>query len=389
VTGRRDRYDWLRRCLYFAVRQEQRGTDGLDARFVIDFSAQGGAEAMRLDGWSYQEPHGVWAVNDISAVSWPGAGIEPGATLDFDIEPCLIAPYRSVQRLWVRLEGAVESARLEIGHTGIFRLRLPQAGPAQACRKLVFYHPDGIVPSESGGLVDGRKLSLFFRSISLVGPEPAPANEADLVARFESLGGTAQGCEFGLLQREAGVEPLGLLRWATMTASSLADALESGFEGVGTPGQTILDKFTWPDGRQEYSTEDRRFLMRMHTWIDVASSPPDEVLAMMCRRLTFLTRKLFETFAQARKIFVFKTGDRICAPDEIRRIHQAMRRYGPVTLLYVQQADQDHPPGSVDRLKEGLLVGYIDRFNQAPDGTVLPLSRDIWLQICRRAAAPV
>ena len=356
---------------------------------MIDFSAQAAAEAMRLDGWSYQEPQGVWAIDDTSTVLWPGAGLEAGAVLDFDLEPCLIAPYRSVQRLWVRREDATESIRLDIGHPGIFRLCLPQAGLSQPCRKLVFYHPDGIIPHESGGLMDGRKLSLFFRSIRLAGPVPAPANEAELVARFESLGGTAQGCEFGLLQREASVEPLGLLRWATMTAESLADALESGFEGVGTPEQTVLDKFTWPDGRQEYSTEDRRFLMRMHTWIDVASSPPEEVLAMMCRRLTFLTRKLIETFAEAKKIFVFKTGDRICAPAELRRIHQAMRRYGPVTLLYVQLADPDHPPGSVDRLDEGLLVGYIDRFNLAPDGTVLPLSRDIWLQICRRAASLV
>jgi hypothetical protein len=290
-----------------------------------------------------------------------------------------------VQRLWVRLDTARESARVEVDHAGVFRVRLPPGEPAAACRRLIFYHPDGIIPSESGGLVDGRKLSVFFRRISLAAPEPAPADPAALVSRFESLGGTAQGCEFGLLQRQEGVEPLGLLRWATMTAESLAALLESGFEGVGTPAQTILDRFIWPDGRQEYSTEDRRFLMRMHTWIDVADKPPEEVMAMMCRRLVFLTRKLIETFAEAKKICVFKTGDGICTHDEIRRIHRAMRRYGPATLLYVQCAVPGHPPGSVDRLEDGLLVGYIDRFNLAPDGTVLPVSRDIWLQICSRA----
>ena len=309
--------------------------------------------------------------------------------LDLDVEPCLIAPYRSVQRLWVRLENATDAARLDIDHAGIFRVRLPRGAPSDSCRKLVFYHPDGIIPSESGGLVDGRKLSLFFRRISVAGPEPAYADDGELVTRFESLGGTAQGCEFGLLQRQAGVEPLGLLRWATMTADSLADALESGFDGVGTPDQTVLDRFTWPDGQEEYSTEDRRFLMRMHTWIDVAEKPPDEVMAMMCRRLIFLTRKLIETFAEARKVFVFKTGDRICTLGEIRRIHRAMRRYGPATLLYVQLADLDHPPGRVDILEDGLLIGYIDHFNLAADGAVLPVSRDVWLQICRQAVALV
>ncbi len=356
---------------------------------MIDFSAQAAEEGARVDGWSYQETDGAWAVNDSSALLWPEPGLTPGALLDLDVEPCLIAPYRSVQRLWVRLDNATDSARLDINHAGIFRVRLPRGGPSESCRKLVFYHPDGIIPSESGGLVDGRKLSLFFRRISLAEPAPAYADDGELVTRFESLGGTAQGCEFGLLQRQAGVEPLGLLRWATMTADSLADLLESGFDGVGTPGQTILDRFTWPDGKQEYSTEDRRFLMRMHTWIDVAEKPPEEVMAMMCRRLIFLTRTLIDTFAEARKIFVFKTGDRTCTPGEIRRIHRAMRRYGPATLLYVQLADSDHPPGRVDILVEGVLVGYIDRFNLAADGAVLPVSREVWLQICRQAVALV
>ncbi len=354
---------------------------------MIDFSAQAAGEAARLDGWSYQETDGAWAVNENSTLLWPEPGLEAGAMLDLDVEPCLIAPYRSVQRLWVRLENSTAAARLDIDHAGTFRVSLPFDGPAESCRKLVFYHPDGIIPSESGGLVDGRKLSLFFRRISVAPPEPAIADDGELVMRFESLGGTAQGCEFGLLQRHVGVEPLGLLRWATMTADSLADALESGFDGVGTPGQTILDRFTWPDGRQEYSTEDRRFLMRMHTWIDVTEKPPEEVMAMMCRRLIFLTRTLIETFAEARKIFVFKTGDRICTRGEIRRIHRAMRRYGPATLLYVQLAAPDHPPGSVDILEDGLLVGYIDHFNLAPDGAVLPVSREVWLQICRQALA--
>jgi hypothetical protein len=350
---------------------------------VIDFSAAAETEGARLDGWSYQEPGGVWAVGECSAVFCPDPGLAPGTRLDLDIEPCLIAPYRSVQRLWVRLENADTAAKLDVGHSGIFRIRLPET--AEPCRKLIFYHPDGIIPNESGGLVDGRKLSLFFRRISIAAPDPAPVDSAELMTRFESLGGTAQGCEFGLLQRHEGAEPLGLLRWATMTADTLADALESGFDGVGMPGQTVLDRFTWPDGRQEYSTEDRRFLMRMHTWIDVADKPQEEVMAMMCRRLVFLRRMLIETFAEARKIFVFKTGEGVCSDDEIQRIHRALRRYGPATLLYVRSADPAHPPGSVDRSQDGLLVGYIDHFNLAADGTVLPLSRDIWLQLCRRA----
>src|ERR1700761_1738697 len=94
----------------------------------------------------------------------------------------------------------------------------------------------------------------------------APTRPADLVSlsdhdvalRFESLGGTGHGCEFGLFQRHFGAEPLGLLRWADTPVDLLIKALESRFEGVGAPDNTIL--FAPEDGT-EWWTRDKRFWM--------------------------------------------------------------------------------------------------------------------------------
>ncbi len=213
-------------------------------------------------------------------------------------------------------------------------------------------------------------------------PDSADLPDKDLVLQFEGLGGTAQGCEFGLFQRELGAEPLSLLRWTLMNAETLADALESDFEGVGTPEQTVLDFFEWPDYR-EYCTADRRFLMKMHTWVKEDEKPFDPMFQMMCRRLTFLRDKLLDDLAAAGKIFVFKMGDRMCTPAQVARIHRALRRHGPNTLLYVRLADHAHPDGTVEQVQEGLFIGYISHFNQAPDGKVRKLARDSWLAICR------
>ena len=86
----------------------------------------------------------------------------------------------------------------------------------------------------------------------------------ELMMQFESLGADPGGCEFGLVQRTFGAEPLGLLRWATIGAANLTDALNVGFEGVGDPANTEL-AVAAQGTREEYTVRDRRFGMLMHT----------------------------------------------------------------------------------------------------------------------------
>ena len=54
----------------------------------------------------------------------------------------------------------------------------------------------------------------------------------DLFLQFESMG---HNCEFGLVQRHFGAEPLGLLRWNAISVEDVILGIEQQFEGVGNP----------------------------------------------------------------------------------------------------------------------------------------------------------
>jgi tetratricopeptide (TPR) repeat protein len=224
---------------------------------------------------------------------------------------------------------------------------------------------------------------------------PAPAAEAApgaggdlgaMFAQFESLGGLGQGCEFGLVQRLAGIEPLGLLRWARMRPENLTAALEARFEGVGTPEQTELSFYeeVTPDD-PEYTVRDKRFGMDMHTFTKRSDIPFDKMYKSTCRRLAFLKTKLLDDLAVAEKIFVYKIFRRNLGRGEVEAIHALLLRYGPVTLLYVRSSDAEHPGGSVEWWGDRLLVGYIQRFSMTDAGeAVTPLMAE-WTSICAGA----
>ena len=57
-------------------------------------------------------------------------------------------------------------------------------------------------------------------------------SDRNLALQFESLG---DNCELGLVQRRAGVEPLGLLRFAGAPLRRLITALDARFEGIDDP----------------------------------------------------------------------------------------------------------------------------------------------------------
>ena len=62
-----------------------------------------------------------------------------------------------------------------------------------------------------------------------------------------------------------------------------------------------------------------------------------------------------------------------------------MRRYGDNTLLYVRYNDENQPDADVERLRPGLLLGHVDRFITARDGTVGPPVTQTRARLCRNA----
>ena len=245
----------------------------------------------------------------------------------------------------------------------------------------------------AGGLLFERRtrmLGLGHDPAEVAAPVTAPGAQRpvrteDVVAQFESLGGWGLGCEFGLFQRQMGAEPLGLLRWAEIDTEGLAEALELGFEGVGQPDQTVLD--TIGGALDEYVSEDRRFGMRIHTYVSAGQVAPERMLAQTCRRLSFLRQKLLDDLRRAEKIFVYKNVTRPLTDRALERLRLAIRHYGDSTLLYVSYQNEKHRFPSVISPAPGLLIGHMDDMGMTPDGAPLPIPFKSWAVLIAKAHA--
>jgi hypothetical protein len=216
--------------------------------------------------------------------------------------------------------------------------------------------------------------------------EPAALTEVGQIIRdFESLGGTGQGCEFGFVQRMLGFESLSLLRWVGIEIEPLIEAINGGFEGVGTPEQTLLDFYDDGSDNPEYRISDRRFSMAMHTFIHKEEMSWDKMFVQTCRRLQFLKRKFIDDLAEANKIFVYKISERNLTDKEIEALHTALQRYGNNTLLYVSYSNSSNPTGSVQRARPGLMIGYIHQFSLSPSGEPRTPALPAWSSVCAEA----
>jgi hypothetical protein len=211
-------------------------------------------------------------------------------------------------------------------------------------------------------------------------PIPSIADEAGeeikrLLMGFESLG---CDCEFGLLQRKFGGEPLGLLRFAATFPRSVLYLLRSRFEGIDDPEQVSISV----RGRS-YGVQHQPSGWRMHT--NIKPSPevsPAQVLRDQCRHAGFLRKKLLRELEHGSKIFVYQRHELTDA--EIDAIYHAVQEYGPNLLMCVRLADAAHPAGAVEWRTERLMVGAIDRTGRRAGWDI---SADYWVYFCRIALA--
>ncbi len=211
-------------------------------------------------------------------------------------------------------------------------------------------------------------------------PDPPrdPAADRALMLRFESLG---ENCEFGLVQRRCGAEPLGLLRFSSSPLPKLLAALDARFEGMGAPEKLEVQLST---NGEEYMVLDRRFGFLYHAWVKAGELTPEQIHAREARRVPFLARKLIEDLEAGEKIFVFH-GMAPLTAAEAQALWKAIRRYGSGRLLWVERATIGHGPGTVDQLEDGLYKGYVDRF--APGENAHDLSLACWMELCEAAMA--
>ena len=209
---------------------------------------------------------------------------------------------------------------------------------------------------------------------------------ADTVfARFESLGGSGMGCEFGMVQRRMGSDSVGLLRWARTNPAEMIAGINCGFEGVGDQAHTELRAVRVNAGREEYVTRDRRFMMEAHTFVSTSDAPFERMYEQTCRRLRFLRGRLLEEIAAGEKIFVYRCEDAV-EDAVVVAMHAALARFGDTALLCVMRARNTQGGGRLRTLGRGVFIGYVSHFALDQSGFN---GSDVsgWTAICAQADA--
>jgi hypothetical protein len=207
------------------------------------------------------------------------------------------------------------------------------------------------------------------------GAKPVELSMRELMMQFESLG---ENCEFGIVQRAHKAEPLGLFRWASVTVDTLMRMLDARFENLGDPAAVRVRL-----ANGEYMIDETRYKMTYHAFAKEGEIEPEALHDREYKRLRYLAGKMIEDLEDAEKIFVLKRDNPLTEAEVAPLVH-LLRTYGHNTLLWAAIADAGHPPGTVERLAEGLVRGRVDRFadpNRVPATTPV----ESWTIVCSNA----
>jgi hypothetical protein len=362
---------------------------------TIVFGVDGNCEKFVTTGWRGPERGFRWmtgAESELRFSGWFGTG---DYAMELDLIPFIIPSVLPVQRLTVSVNGTVvgQSAVAQGGRIGFV---IPGAAlGGRETTSIVFSHPDAARPCDFGRGKEARLLSLSLKRLTVSPIRPESSGQridgaggialseleqrvgmtADkFMLNFESIG---DNCEFGLVQRRCGAEPLSLLRFSNILLSKLLRALEAGFKDFGNADQ--LEFRLTGKNKAEYVIHDKRYGLSFHTFRYRGEVDEQKLIAGEPARLAFLVRKFVEDLGSESKIFVCKRNNPLLE-EEILPLYIALNSFGRNTLLWLVPADAEHKTGSVEKVTAGLFKGYIERF--APLENAHDLLLDAWLEVC-------
>ena len=198
-----------------------------------------------------------------------------------------------------------------------------------------------------------------------------------LLQRFEGFG---DGCDFGMVQRAVGIEPFGLFRFAGCSAVDVGTLLRTNLQQFGEPEDLWLEEVP---PKREYRVKSRQCpSFTSHTRSFGGQDDPERVRLAQIEMTRFLKRRLIRDLSLGRRLFVYRGRADI---KVVREILEQLRTYGDNSLLWVRLANDAHLPGTVQRLRAGLLGGFVSRFGiYDPDVTPRVPIED-WITTCANA----
>jgi hypothetical protein len=348
---------------------------------LLSFGIDGTAAEYLRAGWSRPEPGYTWTQGSRASLELPRVD----AASDYRLRLAVHLVFTPKDRPWQRVAIGVDGrplACLVIGGRGTVDIWMPKSaiGATDRPATLQFELPDAARPKDFGNANDARMLAIALRELRL---EPllldGQAHDTKRIAwSVESLG---FNCEVGLMQRRAGAEPLGLLRFATSRMSALIPALDANFAHLGDPDDLDL-VIHGTNGREEWMILEQRYGFVIHTHTSPTQATAEQIRRRESRRLRRLAEKLMEDLRDAEKLFVYQ-GDGLVSPEDAEPLLRALRRHGPVTLLAVF-ADPSRV-GKAYRESDNLLVGYVDALHSPAEESLICL--DAWQRLLGAAHA--
>jgi len=377
-----------------------------EAAAHLTFGLAGNAAPHLLAGFSWPEDGHTWALGPEATLRIklrPGDG---DLMLELSLRPFMIPPFLVRQRVGVSVEGTHIGTEWAQDDTVLgFRIPAPLvAGRTEIDVRLAL--PDAMSPADAHINADDRPLACQMREALLVWipPEERPAPRRlpplpvtpadppsrvaevvrfctgldlpDLMLHLESLG---NNCEFGLVQRACGAEPLGLLRFVGIRIHHLLHALDFGFEGVDDPA--LVRAYTSDEPEPEWLLRNDRYGMNAHTFMTQSSIGEAELIRQQIARMRLQRRRMMEVLETGQNLFVFQQQEHMTEAHALP-ILTLLRSYGPNALLFVTQ-DVDKPSGSVDLIGQHLFRGNIDHLAHASDARGFKLLP--WISICANA----
>ena len=316
----------------------------------IDFRGTGNSDHYVRDGWSHPEATHRWTMGAESRLALPA--LPHGAVLVLCATPCLHPPALAAQTVMLALDGRLlTTVRFDGLHVTAWRL--PAATGAVT---LSLFHLHHAAPRGPGQMREGGALGLMVHSLRVFLPGAAPRPHrglagTPLAGHFESIG---QGCHFGLVQRQCGVERTSLLRFVDTTTAMLYEALAAGLSGIAG-----ANRLAWqaPDPhRPTWRWRQAEYGFCFNTLLPVTTVPPP-TLERQAARLGLLRRKFLEDCALAERICVLTRSDCLTEAEALA-IHCALTLHGPCTLLWTTYGDVMRT-GLVERLAPGFLRGEL------------------------------
>jgi hypothetical protein len=404
----------------------------------------GQAETAGLrGGWRVDADGLLWTAARVSELALPAAGWSGPVILRLGLAPLTLAELLPAQRLAVIADGLMlgqfslaSETELSVAlppgmpdpdqPEGSARVTLTLVTPAAIELRDFARDQDHDQAAQALGvvldwIVVERAPARLARALALRGDDLAPApplavsreflglpeqalREAVLAAcgmapdallrGFESLG---DNCAFGLAQRRAGAEVLGLLRFANTPLRALLRGLADGFRAATEAA--AIELYLAPDEPREYMLRIPRYGVTWHTMIHEPDADAELVGREQRVRLGFLRRKFEQGLRAGRKIHVLaRAAPRriaVAAPGfdapplaleslgatrvlpawdppqayeeappplalaEAQAVLSALNRAGPNTLLYLAPATLERPAGTVELLAPGLLRGFM------------------------------